>query len=237
MLRIWYLSVLAATLAPGQGRPDPAFDKVPFDDWLKGHNDAHIHWSLRVFPAYLGESQRLETSVTAVVDADDFLKRSKRGRVVVFLEIRDHDNRAYRSRRVLSLSKRHNPADVAAVKFIQHACIVPGDYEVAAAVYDAASKEHSLKRTKLRVKELPHDPLPGAWRGLPNVELASTCDPARAAPISLPVETKKPVRVEVVVNQTVNRYRKNGAGYGHAAILLPRLEVIAAMEIRLDRCT
>lgn len=226
------LSVLAAMSALGQpGRPDPAFEKIPFEEWLKGGRQARIQWSLRVFPARLSEHQRLETYVWATVNADEFMKRSERGQMELFMEVRDRNNRIYRSHRTLSLAKTLNPADLAAVKVVQHACVVPGDYEVAAAVYVTGSKEHNLKRTKLRVPELAHDPLPGAWRDLPSVEFSS-CGPINSGRLSLPLQTEKPVRIEVVVNQTVNRDKRTGSGLAQGSSLLARLELLSEMEIR-----
>lgn len=190
-----------------------------------------MHWTLRVFPATLTEHQRLETYIWAVIDADEFTKRGKRGQMVLFLEIRDRDHRAYRIHRTLGVGKRTNPADLAAVRFIDHACVVPGEYDVAAAVYDTESKEHSLKRTKLRVPELAHNPLPEAWRDLPSVEFSS-CGPANSARLSLPLETENPVRIEVVLNQSVNRNKTAASVFVQMNPIIERLEVISEMQIR-----
>jgi hypothetical protein len=232
MRRIWYLFLLAAMSALGQpGSPDPAFEKIPFDNWLKGSGQARMRWSMRVFPPSLSEHQRLETYIWAVVDADEFVKRAKRGQMMLFLEIRDRDNRTFRIHRTLGLGRRTNPADLVALRFVDHACIVPGDYEVAAAVYDTQSKEHSLKRTKLRVPDLARDPLPDAWRDLPSVEF-SGCGPVNSARLSLPLQTEKPVRIEVVMNQSVNRNKTAGSVLAQMNPLIARLEVISEMEVR-----
>ena len=169
--------------------------------------------------------------MTAVIDADEFLKRAKRGQMVLFLEIRDRDNRVYRIHRTLGVGRRTNPSDLAAVKFIDHACVVPGDYDVAAAVYDTESKEHSLKRTKLRVPELARDPMPDVWRDLPGVEFSS-CAPVNSGRLSLPLETENPTRIEVVMNQSVNRTKAASSALVQVNRLVERLEVISEMQIR-----
>ena len=69
MLRIWLL-VLLGEIA-GVGQTDTAFDKVPFDSWLKGGSGARIQWSLSVATPVLTELQRLRTSVAAVLDESE----------------------------------------------------------------------------------------------------------------------------------------------------------------------
>jgi hypothetical protein len=226
MARIYHFCLVAAmALMPAlaqPGQPDQAFERIPFQDWLKGVGESRIRWSMGVFPAHLSEHQRLETSVWADIKGGELSKRSRRGQMVVFLEIRDRDNRVYRTHQPLMLGNQRN-TDLALVKFTQHAFFMPGDYSVAAAVYDSVSKEHSLKRTRFRVAELAHDPLPAAWRGLPSVEYSSGFMGASSR-LFLPVETEKPVHIEVVVNESFYPTTMNR--------LTPLLKAISEMEIR-----
>lgn len=219
MLRIFLLLPILGLAAFGQGGlPDPVFQKIPFDEWLKGGGDARIQWSMQLSPVNLAENQRLETYFWAVIGADELVKRSKPGQVVVFLEIRDHANRVYRTHRALAVAKGQNQAELAAVKFIQRMYVMPGDYQVAVAVYDTQSKEHSLKKMRLRVPELAHDPLRGAWRDLPSVDFSGRS----SSRLYLPLPTEKPVRIEVVVNE---------APKGYAGKLLSALRIISQMDI------
>jgi len=231
MLRIWFLSGLVATVVLGQvGLPDPAFDNIPFEQWLKGGGDERIHWSLRVSPPALSESQKLESGIRAFVDASEFAKRPEPGRMVLFIEIRDQDNHTYRSHRPLTLKSATKVDDLKDLRLSEHLCILPGDYEVAAAVYDTQSKEHSLKQTRLRVPELPHDLLREAWKGLPRVEAAKSCAPGNASRLSLTLSPEKPVRVEVVANGNVNRNPKTGA-LSLDANVQPRLNIISEVQV------
>lgn len=76
-------------------------------------------------------------------------------------------------------------------------CLVPGDYEIAAALYDTESTEHSLRRTKIRVPERRSDPLPELWTGLPKIAAGRVCSaPPRIA-------TEKAVRIDLIVNKPV----------------------------------
>ncbi len=222
MFRVWCLCALTACVVFGQ-------NDVPFEDWLKGKDDARIRWQLHVFPAQLSENQRLETTVRAGVDADEFMRR---GPLVVYLQIRDRENRSYRSFTSLTPGKDVNMAEVASLNWDQHACVLPGDYDVAAAVYDTRSKEHSLKRAKLHVPELPHDPLANAWRDLPEVDF-SDCVPIDSPQLFLPLKTERPVHVDLVMNQSTNR---NETGSNRSAdrlmqTLASRLLVLSEMQL------
>ncbi|MGA3189241.1 MAG: hypothetical protein ABSF22_19215 [Bryobacteraceae bacterium] len=236
VMRIFYLCVFAAGVALGQqGRPDPAFEKIPFEEWRKGSGEARIRWSMRILPIRLTVYQRLSTIVEVAVDGEEFVKRNRPGQVVAFLEIRDQDNRTYRNHRALILP---DVKDVASVNYEQYTFMTPGNYEVTAAVYDAGSKEHSLKRMKLRVPELPRDPLPGAWLDLPGAEFSGTPEPPDlwylpeiTSRLHLPVKTERPVRVEVVVNESASELVNGRVSRRNMGNLIPALKAISQMEI------
>jgi hypothetical protein len=239
MLRVYCCCLLAPLALAQSGRTDPAFDKIPFDEWLTHADNAHMRWWLRTSPAHLpldqsvrlSEYQRLGTSITATVEGSEYVKRSRPGQMVLFIEIRDGDNRTYRGHEPLILKDGTRPENLREVRFPVPLCVLPGDYQVAAVLYDTESQEHALKRATLHIPGIPHDPLLHAWRGLPNVEF-STCDSTNPALLSLPLDTPMPVRIEVVVNKTLNLDTKTGWGWGNGATLLPRAEIIAEMEIQ-----
>lgn len=196
MLRICHLLVLAALLARGQ--PPPVL--VPFDDWLTGAQDTHIGWTLHVQAPLLTETQRLETSVVATVDAKEMGRRNHPGQLLFFVEIRDTQNRNSRIYRPLTpVHKNPNPPE--GLQLTENFCVLPGDYEIFGAVYDTLLKQHSLRRARLHVPELNHDPLPGAWTGLPAVQEERACSQAN---ISLPVHTEKPVVIDLIVNRPLH---------------------------------
>jgi hypothetical protein len=240
MFRIFFLYLIGSISAFGQqGLADDAFDRIPFEQWLKGEGEARIRWSTHIFPDRLGVHQRLRAFLSVGVDGAEFVKRSG---VVVFVEIRDRDNRVFRTHRVLKFSDLKNPSDLAAVNFDQSAFVVPGDYQVATAVYDPDSKEHALKRTKLHVPEIPHDPLPGSWRDLPEVEFLSASDPPDtwyvpevSSRLYLPVQTSRTVRIEVVVNESPTEMETKRVGRvsrRNMANVIPALKVLSQMDIR-----
>ena len=54
---------------------DPEFAKVPFEDWLKGANQAQIKWKFRIYPARLSNHQRLLTQIQVALDGAELAKR------------------------------------------------------------------------------------------------------------------------------------------------------------------
>jgi hypothetical protein len=243
MRRNFYLPLLCAVAAFGQqGLPDPVFDRIPFDEWLKGDGDARIRWSLMTYPANLSVHQRMATVVSVRIEGAEFVKRNGAGQLVVFMEIRDHDNRVFRTHRAMHFDELKNPGDLTSVNFDQYTFVRPGDYQVAVAILDTKSNEHAVKRTKLHVPELAHDPLPDVWRNLPEVDYASISDlpdmwylPEISSRLNLPFQNEKPVRVEVVVNESPTELATRRVGRAmkrNMGNLIPALKVISQMEIK-----
>jgi len=180
-------------------------------------------------------------SVGVEVDGSEFVKRPKSGQIVVFLEIRDHDGRVYRTHRPLTFDDSQKTSNLAAIHFEQSTFMTPGDYHVAAAVYDVLSKEHSLKRMKLHVPEVAHDPLPEAWRDIPAVEFVPISDPPErwylpeiTSRLYLPIGNEKAARIEVVVNESpteIAMRRTGRASTRNMGNLIPALKVISQMTI------
>lgn len=227
----YYLGFLTALAAFSQSALPPSLRHVPFDDWVKNGDNAEIKWTLAMSPVSLSVYQKQSTSIRMTVDGIELAKRPRRGQIAVFLEILDADNHRYRTGSVLHQTIAQERAGIYSATFTQHVCVLPGDYKIIGAVYDTVTKEHSLRQGKFGVAKLPHDPLPDAWRGLPAVEFSISCDPFTSTPLFLPVKAEKPVRVEVVVNQTANRDSRTGQRMGSSGRLRYPLEVLSEMQL------
>ena len=107
MIRTAHLFLLIAIAAMGQ--QDPAFDGIPFDKWLKGGQGAKLDWRLRVDPPVLTELQRLRISVAATVEGATVAKWQSSGQMVLFIEVRDHQNHSYRTHLPLNLPVGADP--------------------------------------------------------------------------------------------------------------------------------
>jgi hypothetical protein len=242
MLRILPIVLIGCLEAFVQeGLPDPVFRKVPFDEWSKGGEDARIRFTLRTMPARLSAFQRMVVMVGVEVDGSEFAKRPKSGQIVVFLEIRDRDGRVYQTHRALTFDDTQKTSNLAAVHFDQSMFMTPGEYHVAVAVFDALSKEHSLKRMKLHVPEIAHDPLPRVWKDTPTLEFVPISDPPErwflpeiTSRLYLPVRNEKAVRIEVVVNESpteIAMRRTGRVSTRNMGNLIPALKVISQMTV------
>jgi hypothetical protein len=87
--------------------------------------------------------------------------------------------------------------------------VLPGDYLVAVALYDTATREHSLARKHLHVGQLKNDPLPDAWRDLPAVEFVGPATPPDGwylpeieGMLRLKAAAREPEPVSLLVNLT-----------------------------------
>jgi hypothetical protein len=236
------LSILTLAAFGQEGVPDPVFAKVPFDEWLKGRDDAHIRFTLRVLPPRLSVHQRMAVMVAVEVDGGEFVKRPKSGQVVVFLEIRDRDGHRYRTHKALTFDDSQKLSTLAAIHFEQNTFMTPGEYQVAVAVFDVLAKEHSLRRTKVHVPEVAHDPLPGAWKDLPTVEFVPVSDPPErwflpdiTSKLNLQVRNEKAVRIEVVVNESpteIAMRRTGRVSTRNMGNLIPALKVLSQVQVQ-----
>ena len=220
MWRLWAIAILGVT-ALGQRTQveqlDSALEHLPFEEWLKGGPQAHINWSLRMSPPILGENQRLAATITIDVNGDEIRKRAIPGQLALILQIHDRGGRTYRSRPA-RIGTRFNPMD-AAVHLRERVYVVPGDYLVAAAIYDTESREHSLKQIRVHVPRPPRDGLSEIWRDMPGVGFAA--GNTERARLWLPLETSSPLRVDLVAIQSVT---------GKPDGLLPRLQVLSQIK-------
>lgn len=246
MLRTLSFLFGALTLLGRQGLPDPAFDRIPFDEWRAGvrgeRQEARFRFSLHLFPSQLTVHQRLGLLVATQIDGGEFVKRSAPGQIVVFLEIRDRLGHAYRVHRAMAFDGLARPARVSSVNFDQSVFIKPGDYRVTSALYDTETKEHSIRQAALHVGELSHDPLPDSWGDLPAVEFLSSHEPPDSwyrpeisSRLRLPVQTAEPVKVEVVVNESQSEmatFRPGRANRRNLGSLIPALKVLSQLDLR-----
>ena len=187
--------------APQGGDRDPAFARVPFDQWLAANDAPQIKWEPRVLPAMLAVEQRLRGRADIQVDGEEVAKRKGRGQLVTLVRIEDSEGRAYESHSVLDLKAIQEKTDKVDFIISQDAYLLPGEYQVSLGVFDTANGEHSVARKTLRVNPIKNDPLPEAWRDMPPVEMIFD-QPFRLRRLNVPMESKRPLDVQLLVNMS-----------------------------------
>jgi hypothetical protein len=213
------------------GSRDPAFAKVPFDQWLAGSEQPRVRWTTRVLPVELSNFQRLRARVEIQVDGEEVAKRRGRGFLVMLVQFNDSEGRAYQTHKALDLQEMKDTAGKMNFIYSQDAFVLPGDYRISLGVFDTETGDHSVAQRMLHVGPLKNDPLPAAWRDLPPVELLHDAPdegllPSSTGRLNLPLETRRPVRVELLVNASGQAAKSN---WGE---LIPALSVLSDMNVR-----
>ncbi len=221
----------AATAFPAvvqRGSLDPAFDTIPFDQWLADGDRAQIPWSARVYPARLSIHQRLSTQFEVRLDTAELARRHGRGKILILVQLDDEAGVSYRDHGTIDLDKPDEGWSAPKMSYTHSAFVLPGDYRVCLAIFDTATSEHSVKQEKLHVPPLKNDPLSEAWRNLPPVEFRPPGDspdswylPSLKGRLHLPIETRHRARIDVIVNLTP----EPGA-------VLPALRTISQVDLR-----
>lgn len=236
------LIVLAASHAFTQrGSLDPAFTKVPFDQWLQGGDQGQIRWTVHVLHPQLSTHQRLIARVEVQMDGAELAKLRGKGQLVIFVRLKDGEDRPYEDHGIIDLEKIEEGIRNQNVTYTASAFVLPGDYRVAVALFDTATGDHSAKQEKLHVPALKNDSLPGAWRDLPAVELIPHAEPPDswylptvAGRLHLLAETRRPVQVAVIVNATPSERLAHSQQVPerNLGVLLPALKVISQVALR-----
>src|SRR5262249_4891635 len=102
-----------------------------------------VPWKIRPLPVRLSLHQRLEAAIEVRIPEAELAKRRDDGRIVLLVQLTDPAGRRYRNSGVLELEDVARKAIKKEVPFYWIAFVLPGEYEVAVALYDKASGEHN----------------------------------------------------------------------------------------------
>lgn len=228
----------AAYLSAAEGIRDPEFDKVPFDQWFGTSGQAQWKWTERTLPVLLSVHQRLMTRLEILFDGAEAARRKGEGELYFMFQIVDSSGRVYQDHTPYDLAKVEDGMKFQDLSITESVFVLPGDYSVSMAVYDTATKEHSVKKTRLHIGPLKLDPLPDAWHNLPSVEFVERSEPPdhwflpqESGKLNLPVALARPAAVDVLLNltPTEEHARNYGIQDRNLSIMIPMLKVISEM--------
>lgn len=198
-----------AAQAPQNGSTDPIFSRVPFDRWLSEAGQSQMRWSVRLRDPRLSAHQRFVSGVLVDVDGAELARRRGKGQFLVLVEVRDEKGRVWQNHQEMDLEHVAEGLKGSDAEFSQLFFVLPGDYRVSIAAFADATGDHSVLQRRLHVPSLKNDPLPGAWRALPPVEFIAPLNtpdswylPSIEGKLTLSVETREPVHIDLVVNLT-----------------------------------
>jgi hypothetical protein len=238
----WSILAFACVCAArAQGETtDSAFSVVPFDRWVADGEQTHYRWSVHVGGAELTSHQRLVTRVEISVDGNELVNRRGHGELVIMIQFQDSSEHVYGTHGVLDLQDVRDEVGKSNIQYMQDALVLPGDYRVSVVIFDAKTKEHSALQKTLHVNPLHNDPLPGAWKDLPTVELLHGADPPDSwylpyltGRLQLPLTTRRPVQIEILMNAASSASRGLSAGTVNnrsMANMVPALKVFSQLN-------
>jgi hypothetical protein len=212
-LRISFL-LLAATyfthpVASEVPSTEKLFAESHFDQWKAENAKEQIPWKVHLSPARLSIHQRLEMAVEVLVPGGEVARRRGNGQLIFLVQITDSAGARYRSHGIVDLDDVKPEVTKGDVRFSSGAFILPGEYDVALALFDKATGEHSFANNKFHVSPLLNDPLPNLWRGLravefwaPNSGLDRIYRSDTGGRLHLPLITRRPLHLEVIADLT-----------------------------------
>src|SRR5262249_9436276 len=124
---------------------DPEFARVKFEDWFSKTEQAQVKWTARISKPELSIYQRLSVQVEILVSGAELSRQGWKRQLTAFVQLRDSEGRKYRDHRRLNDQTLQGVVQSQDVTCTMSALIVPGDYQVAVALYDDATGEHALK--------------------------------------------------------------------------------------------
>lgn len=143
----------------------------------------------------------------------------------------DPDGTRYQNHGSIELSKLDENIKAANLEYSQAAFFLPGDFQLAVAILDTATGEHSTRQARFRAAPPPHDFLPDAWRDLQPVEFIGGANRPTVGicPIFTAASVHSPAQVNVILNMapSVPAPGSRRTNSGDLAALLPTLKAIS----------
>ncbi len=218
-----------------RGTPDPAFENVPFDQWLTQEGQTHFHWSVKVAHAELSFHQRLTSSIDIQLDGQDLDSRRHDGELLLLIQITDPEGIRYQEHGSIDLSKLDVNVKEANLNYSQSAFFLPGEYQLAVGVLDKKTGDHNTIQSQFHIAPSPNGFLREAWQSLPAVEfLGNDVSPQSwylpyiKGHLQWASALHSPAQVNVIMNvaPSVPVYGSRRAPSSDLPALLPSLKVI-----------
>ncbi len=236
-----FISVAALTtaLAAEPGR-DPEFARVPFDEWVAQGKPGPFKWSFHVSKPQLSVHQRMFASTEVLIDGIELAKRRGQGKFVIFVQIKDANDKIYQDHGDIDLEKVEEAVKSSNITFTDSAFYLPGEYRVEVAIYCAATKEFGVRKTTLHVAAPLGDiALVNSWRDLPPVEIRPVAEPPDSwflpsikGRVHFTATPKTPLLIDLVANITPSEHESGSLHIQdrNLSFLIPALKVLAHSE-------
>lgn len=186
--------------------------EIPFDDWIAEAKRVDLPWSIHISSPRLSILQRLVVEFRVEVPSKALYLLGTTYQLFLEVRLKPAGAAAWLNAHDITGTRLYErmPKENY-LEFSLQALILPGKYTVGFILFDRISGRRSVALRTLKVRPLSGDPLPEISRDLPAVEFFQRgVDEDREAlreihsRLWLPVATRRPVRIELLVNFTAS---------------------------------
>jgi hypothetical protein len=236
------LSAAGSLLYAQDVPPERVFAAVPFDKWVKQGPQAPMPWKVTIHSYGLTLYQRLLAHVDVELSGKDLVTRSRGDRIVAFIQVSDAAGHQFRDYSFFQVKEIPSKLKKFKADFPSDFFVLPGGYKLTVALYDAQTGQHNLMESSLQIAPLKDDPLPDAWRGLPEVEFLgpplespdNLFRPDITSTLHLPLATKRPIHMELLADVTASDlFRGSTLFYNrYLSVALPLLKSLDQIKLQ-----
>jgi hypothetical protein len=237
-----FVAPASASEVQSDGSLDPLFTKLKFSEWKNEKSPVPFKWNVEIDPIVLSNHQRFLTQINVRIDGEELLSRKGNGELVVLFQFQDVAGHLYQDHGILDLRKVEVGAKSEIIVYTETAFVMPGNYPLSIGILDTTSNNRWFRgRDTLHVPVNKNDPLPFSWRDLPAVEFRPPVDipdrwflPTVTSKLHLPLPTRHPLKVEVLVNLTPSERATASQRIQdrNLSVLLPTLKVLSQFEMK-----
>src|SRR5437867_10497913 len=158
--------LVSAVLPNAQSDAGLDLKSIPISDWLNAGETTELPWSLLMRDAYLRMDQRIEVAYFVRIRAKDLNRTGDAHELFLVSRISNLDGEWLNAPSVVHQTiEKELPRNTEA-QFRMRMCAQPGDYVLWLALYDRKTGKHNLAKRRIRVPEIPKDPLPDIYARL-----------------------------------------------------------------------
>ncbi len=181
---------------------------IPFNDWIAEAKRADLPWSINISAPRLSILQRLTVEFRVKIPSKALYLLGPKYQLFLDIRLKQAGAEAWLEEHDLVGTRVHErmPRENY-IEFSMQALVLPGNYTVGLILFDRISGLRSVTTRTLRVRPLSSDPLPEITRNLPAVEFFQRgveedkeALPELKSRLWMPVATRRPVRIELLVN-------------------------------------
>ncbi len=216
------------------------FSEIPFEEWIAAKSVNSIPWNIEVSAPHLSIVQRLVVNFRVSISPKAFRSLGPGYQLAFAVRLKPAGGRYLEDGIHVGMTPMEELPKNAYVEFTGEAFVLPGEYTVGFIVYDTVTGRRSTGTRPLRVRSIARDPVPELAKNLPPVEFfhggfvsERDSDPELRSRLFLPVPTRRPVRVEILVNCTpsVEFEGRRQAHERNVSIMLGMLKVVSQLEL------